>query len=144
LGYPDVEDEIGVLRPGARAGAVQGVPTVTNPDDVARSSALLRHVHVAESLLRYIRAFGAMTRSDPRLRLGASTRGLRSLVRCAQAYAAANGRHYVTPADLHRLAEPVLAHRMLLTREAQLAGARTADVVADALAAIQVPRPAAD
>jgi MoxR-like ATPase len=144
LGYPDLEDEIGVLRPGARAGAVDGVPQVTNPDEIARSSALLRRIHVAESLLRYIRAVGAVTRADARLRLGASTRGLRSLVRCAQAYAAANARHYVTPADLHRLAEPVLGHRMLLTREAQLAGIRAADVLADALASVQVPRPSAD
>jgi MoxR-like ATPase len=144
LGYPEIEEELGVLRPGGRAGVVANVPTVTSPEEVSRASAVLRTVHVAESLLRYIRAVGEVTRSDSRLRLGASTRALRALVRCAQAYAAAQGRHYVIPNDLQRLAEPVLAHRLMLTREAQLAGASTGRVVAEALTAIEVPRPSAD
>jgi MoxR-like ATPase len=144
LGYPNVEEEIGVLRPGAHAGEVAGVPAVTDPDEVARTGALLRRVHVAESLLRYVHSVGGVTRSDSRLRLGVSTRGLRALVRCAQAYAAAQGRFYVVPSDLQYLAEPVLGHRLLLTREAQLAGVRTSDVLAEAIAAIDVPRPSAD
>jgi MoxR-like ATPase len=144
LGYPDAEEEIGVLRPGARAGDVAGVPAVTQPDEVARSAAMLRRVHVAEALLRYVHSVGSVTRADSRLRLGASTRGLRALVRCAQAYAAAQGRCYVVPADLQLLAEPVLGHRLLLTREAQLAGVRAAGVLAEALAAVEVPRPSAD
>jgi len=144
LGYPGPDEEIGVLRPGARAGAVAGVPTVTSPQEVAAASAMLRNVHVAESLLRYVRALGAATRADQRLRLGASTRGLRALIRCAQAYAAAQGRNYVVPNDLQRLAEPVLAHRLLLAREAQLSGAGAAGVLAEVVASINVPRPSAD
>jgi MoxR-like ATPase len=144
LGYPGTDEEIGVLRPGAHAGAVANVPTVTSPEEVARTAALLRRVHVAESLLRYIRAIADVTRSDPRLRLGASTRGLRALVRCAQAYAAAQNRFYVIPSDLQSLAEPVLAHRLLPTREAQLAGVRVADILAEAIATVEVPRPSAE
>jgi MoxR-like ATPase len=144
LGFPGVDEEVAVLRPGARAGAVAAVPTVTSPDEVTRASALLRRIHVADSLLHYVRALGAATRADQRLRLGASTRGLRSLVRCAQAYAAAEGRHYVVPHDLQRLAEPVLGHRLLLTREAQLSGTRVPEVLADTVAAVPAPRPAAD
>src|SRR5690606_36072224 len=85
LGYPEVEEEVSVLRPGAGAGAVTSVPRVAAPEDVVRASALLRRIHVADSLLHYVRALGAASRADRRLRLGASTRGLRSLVRCAQA-----------------------------------------------------------
>jgi len=144
LGFPGDEDEVGVLRPGAHAGSVSSVPTVTTPQEVAWATAALRGVHVAESLLRYVRALGAATRADKRLRLGASTRGLRSLIRCAQAYAAAHGRHYVVPNDLQRLAEPVLAHRLMLAREAQLSGARAATVLADVIAAIDVPRASGD
>jgi len=144
LGYPGAEEEVGVLRPGARAGAVSTVPKVASVDDVARAISLVRRVHVADSLLHYIRAIGNVTRSDSRLRLGASTRGLRSLVRCAQAYAAADGRFYVVPHDLQRLAQPVLGHRLLLTREAQLSGARVADILAETVAAVPAPRPSAD
>jgi MoxR-like ATPase len=144
LGYPGAHEEVDVLRPGARAGAVTAVPQVTRPEEIARACALLRRIHVADSLLHYVRALGAATRADPRLRLGASTRGLRALVRCAQAYAAADGRVYVVPHDLQRLAQPVLAHRLLLTREAQLSGARAADALAETVAAVPAPRPSAD
>jgi len=144
LGYPDAQDEVGVLRPGERAGVVEQVKVVTSPEEVMRWGAQLRRVHVAESLLDYVRAIGAVTRADARLRLGVSTRGLRSLIRCAQAQAAQQGRQYVIPSDLHRLAQPVLEHRLLLTREAQLAGIATGKVLSDALAAVDVPRPSAD
>ncbi len=144
LGYPGGEDEVAVLRPGARAGYVGDVRTVTSPDEVSRASAALRRVHVADSLLWYLRSVGGVTRADSRLRLGVSTRGLRSLVRCAQSFAASQGRHYVVPGDLQRLAEPVLAHRLVLSRDAQLSGATAAGVLAEALQAVEVPRPAAD
>ena len=144
LGYPDLEHEIEVLRPGSRAGVVAQVPTVSDPEELARFIEMLRQLHVAEPLVRYVRAIGAVTRADARLRLGASTRGLRGLVRGAQVYAAAQGRHYVVPGDVYRLAEPVLGHRLILTRESLLAGITTTEVIADALASVEAPRPSAD
>ncbi|WP_460605921.1 AAA family ATPase [Jatrophihabitans fulvus] len=144
LGYPDVEDEIAVLRPGAPAGSVDKVPTVTSPEDVAAHTARLTRVHVAEPILRYVRALGAGTRSDERLRLGVSTRGLRTLVRCAQVHAAAAGRHYVVPSDVQQLAQPVLGHRLQLSRAAAVGGTTTTEVLADVLAGTPVPRPTAD
>jgi MoxR-like ATPase len=143
LGYPDLTHELEVMRPDGAAGAVDAVPAVTDPEEVQRTSTTLRHLHVAEPLLRYVRELGVATRSDPRLRLGASPRALRALVRCLQVYAAAQGRHYVVPSDVQRLAEPVLAHRLLLTRDAVLNGATPAEVIADVLAKVDVPSPEA-
>lgn len=143
LGYPDLDHELDVMHPDSAAGEVAGVPAVTDPAEVVRHTAALRKLHVADPLLRYVRELGAATRADPRLRLGASPRGLRVLVRCLQVYAAAQGRHYVVPSDVHKLAEPVLGHRLLPTREAVLAGVTTAQVVADTLAAVEVPSPEA-
>jgi MoxR-like ATPase len=141
IGYPEREDELDVLRPGSTAGGVAQVPTVTSPQIVTRYARLLATLHVAEPILTYIAELGAATRSAPRLRLGASTRGLRSLVRCVQVYAAAQGRHFVVPGDVRRLVVPVLAHRLVLTREAQLAGATTEDVLTEAVDSVPVPRP---
>ncbi|MBM6401948.1 AAA family ATPase [Phycicoccus sonneratiae] len=143
LGYPDSEHELDVLRPGSTAGDVDDVPTVTDPEEVERWSAALARLHVAEPILRYVRELGAATRADDRVRLGASTRGLRSLVRALQVHAAAQGRHYVVPSDVQRLAEPVLAHRMMLTRDAALAGHTTADVLGAALEQVPAPQPTA-
>ncbi|WP_163540973.1 AAA family ATPase [Occultella kanbiaonis] len=141
LGYPDVEHELAVLRPGSRAGVVEEVPEVTTAETVAAASRQLRHLHVAEPILTYIRAIGAATRADDRLRLGASTRALRGLVAATQVYAAAQGRHFVVPSDVQRLAGPVLAHRLVPTRDALLAGDTTEAVVTDAVGSVEAPRP---
>ncbi|GMA30760.1 AAA family ATPase [Litorihabitans aurantiacus] len=143
IGYPDAEHEIEVLRPGSRAGSVEHVPQVTTPDEVAAAAATLRGVHVAEPILGYVRAVGAATREDARLRLGASTRGLRGLVGAAQVWAATQGRHYVVPSDVQRLVVPVLGHRVILTRDAVLAGTTTEQVLLDVLDRVEVPRPGA-
>ncbi|MBO1750789.1 AAA family ATPase [Actinotalea sp. BY-33] len=143
LGYPDVEHELAVLRPGSQAGDVSTVPVVSSPQEVARYRRLLTGVHVAEPLLRYVRALGEATRTDPRSRLGASTRALRALVGAAQVQAAAQGRHYVVPSDVQQLAHAVLDHRVIPTREAVLDGATAHDVVAAGIEGIEVPRPVA-
>lgn len=141
LGYPDSEHEIEVLRPGSAAGVVEKVREVTDPATIASLRTLLRGVHVADPLLTYIRSIGAATRSDDRLRLGASTRALRGLVAASQAYAATQGRHYVVPSDVQKLAQPVLAHRLIPTRDALLAGEETTSIVADVVDRVEAPRP---
>jgi MoxR-like ATPase len=64
------------------------------------------------------------------------------LLRASKAQAALSGREYVLPDDLQRLAQPVLAHRVLLTAEAQIARRAAESVVADVLRTVAVPRPA--
>ncbi|HEY0953096.1 MoxR family ATPase [Nocardioides sp.] len=141
LGYPDAEHEIEVLRPGSTAGRVADVPVVTSPDEAMALAERLAGLHVADPLLRYVRDLGVAIREDPRVRLGASTRGLRSLVRCLQVYAAAQGRNYVVPSDVQRLAEAVLAHRTVLTRDAVLAGHTSGGIVDEALENVPPPQP---
>ncbi|MGO1317435.1 MAG: AAA family ATPase [Cellulomonadaceae bacterium] len=141
IGYPDAEHEIDVLRPGSDAGRVDRVPQVTTPEQVESWTRSLRGVHVAEPILEYVRALGERTRTDARLRLGASTRALRGLVAGAQVQAAAQGRHFVVPSDVQRLASAVLAHRLILTREATLEGVRAQGVVQDIVAQVEAPRP---
>lgn len=141
IGYPDSEHEIAVLRPGSSAGQVDQVHEVTSPEAVAAASRMLRGLHVADPILAYIRELGGATRADERLRLGASTRALRGLVAAAQVRAATQGRHYVVPSDVQHLAVPVLAHRMVLTRDALLEGASTEEVISTALSRVEAPRP---
>ncbi|OLF12810.1 ATPase [Actinophytocola xinjiangensis] len=144
LGYPDLEHELGVLEPLSTAGMIGEVSPVTTPQEVAGHIRSLRRLYVARPLLLYIRGLGEATRKDRRLRLGASPRGLRALVHCVQVHAAAQGRNYPVPSDVQRLAGPVLAHRLLLTREAELAGTTTTEVVTDILASVDVPPATAD
>jgi len=141
LGFPDLEHELDVLRPGSTAGRIDDVPTVSDPTEMARLAAVVERLHVADPILTYAREVGVAIRDDRRVRLGASTRGLRSLVRAVQAHAASRGRHYAIPDDVRRLAEPVLAHRTVLTREALLEGHTSTGVVQQALERVAPPQP---
>ena len=78
-------------------------------------------------------------RTSPLTSLGVSVRGCLALLRASRTWAAAHGRHFVTPDDVKALAEPVLAHRILLDAEAEFAGSTVADVLGQILADIAPP-----
>ncbi|HEY5183430.1 MAG TPA: MoxR family ATPase, partial [Actinomycetes bacterium] len=101
----------------------------------------VRTVHVADPIRRYAVELVTATRNSPDLRLGASPRATLHLLRAARAAAALDERDYVTPDDLQALAVPVLAHRLLLTAEAQIARRSTSQVVADLVARVPLPEP---
>ncbi len=82
----------------------------------------------------------AATRELPDVRLGASPRGSVALLRAVRVRAASQGRAYALPEDVKALAGPVLAHRLILTPEAELSGSSGADVIAEALATVPVPQ----
>jgi MoxR-like ATPase len=90
---------------------------------------------VRDYALRLVRA----TREHPDLALGASPRGSLALVRAAQAWAATQGRDYVLPDDVKRLAPATLAHRLILRSESQLRGRTTEQIVRSVLEHAPVP-----
>lgn len=143
LGAPDADFELLALDPAGEVGNVSIVRPVTDPGSLAAWSDRLRRLHIAPPVLGYIRDIGIATRKEPLLKVGVSTRGLKALVRCAQVYAAAKGRHYVIPSDVQRLTEPVLAHRLVLAQDYRVAAASAESVLADVVATVPVPRPGA-
>jgi MoxR-like ATPase len=111
MGYPEAVDEKAILRGGAVAP--EAVEPVLSGEEVAALRDETERVRVEESVLDYLMALVAATRTSPLLALGVSPRGSRSLLRAAQAGALADGRRYVVPDDVKRLAVPVLAHRVV-------------------------------
>ena len=81
----------------------------------------MRRVHLAPEIRRYAVDLVSATRRLPELRLGASPRATLHLVRAARAQAALSGRDFVVPDDVQAVAIPVLAHRLVLSSEAQAA-----------------------
>jgi MoxR-like ATPase len=79
------------------------------------------------------------TRETPLLKLGASPRASLSLQRAAQAAAALAGRDYVTPDDVQDLVAPVLAHRLMLARDAVIDGRDSDDVLREIVTTVPVP-----
>jgi len=139
VGYPEPRDEVEVLSVHERSGRVDDLDPVAKAGDIVKMIEIAASVHVADSLKVYIVDLLNATRGHRDTQLGASPRAGLMLMRAARALAASEGREFVTPDDVKQLAEPVLAHRLILTPEAQLAGVSADDVVADALEEVPVP-----
>ena len=97
-------------------------------------------MHVAPALKAYLVELANASRRHPHLALGMSPRATLALQRVARARAAASGRTYVVPDDMKALAEPVLAHRLLVTPEAQLQGISAGDALTEVLRSVPDPR----
>ncbi|WP_043513928.1 MoxR family ATPase [Actinoplanes sp. SE50/110] len=141
VGYPDEDVEIEVLR-GAAGRSPDALEPVTDTGTIGEMVKMALQVHVADPLYAYAVRLAAATRNHPQVRVGVSPRGVIALTRAACAYALINGRGYVLPEDLKALVEPVFAHRVLLSADAQLRGVTATDVLADAVNTVHVPLPA--
>jgi MoxR-like ATPase len=140
IGYPDPEDEIQIIANDTTGQRIEDIAAVVSAADVRRMIALTDKIFIAPKLQEYIVRLTASTRQLPELRLGVSPRGTLALARATRAYAAANGRHFVTADDIKELAPLVLPHRMIMTPEAELAGYRPVDLLEGLLDSMPVPQ----
>jgi MoxR-like ATPase len=139
IGYPARDSEVGILDSHGDHDTLADIGRVVTAGDIVGMITSVRAVHVAPSLKGYLVDVADASRRHPRLALGMSPRATLSLQRAARARAAAAGRDYVIPDDLKALAEPVLAHRLLTTPEAQLAGITAVDALRDILRSVPLP-----
>jgi MoxR-like ATPase len=133
IGYPDHASTIRILEGAGRRAHDVEVPAVVSAESVVELAALARTVHVDPTINDYVSRLIDATRTATEVRLGASVRGALALIRTAKTLAAASGRHYVLPDDVKALAEPVLAHRLVLDPEAEFDGVTPSSVVAQIL-----------
>jgi MoxR-like ATPase len=129
-----------VLR-GATVRSPDSLTAVTDTATVGEMVRMARRVHIAEPLYAYAVRLAAATRNHPQVRVGVSPRGVIALTRAACAYALIDGRGWIMPEDLKALTEPVFAHRLLLTPDAQVRGVTAAEVLRQAVASVPVPLP---
>jgi MoxR-like ATPase len=139
LGYPARQAEIDILDVHASAGTFPDIGPVATATQITSMVHAVRQVHVAPALKSYLVDVADATRRHPGLSLGMSPRATLSLMRASRARAAAAGRTYVIPDDVKALAEPVLAHRLVLSAEAQLAGATAASMLTQVFGSVAVP-----
>jgi MoxR-like ATPase len=140
VGYPAREAELEILQTHGAHNPIDDLAPVATTKDVAAMIVAARQVHVAPALRHYLVDLAETSRRHPALALGMSPRSTLALQRASRARAAANGRDYVVPDDIKALAQPVLAHRLVLTPEAGVQGVDTAEVVDDVLRHVPVPR----
>jgi MoxR-like ATPase len=133
LGYPDQSAEAGMLAAHESGDQVLALRPVATAAEVLAAQDAAARIRASAPLRDYIVRLLWRTREDPRVDLGASPRAGLMLLRAAKARAMLAGRDHALPDDVQELAEPVLAHRLVLAPETPRAAA--ADVVADAISA---------
>ncbi|MBC7591083.1 MAG: MoxR family ATPase [Salinibacterium sp.] len=139
IGYPDHASTLRILEGAGVRAHDTTVPAIVTAEVVAEMAQLARTVHVDPTINDYVGRLVEATRTTPEVRLGASVRGALALIRTAKTLAAASGRHYVIPDDVKALAEPVLAHRLLIDAEAEFDGVTAPSIMSQIL--IETPPP---
>jgi len=141
MGYPARKAELDILDIQDDNRRLTGLRAVVTTPQVNALVAAARTVHVAPALKGYLVDLAEASRRHSYTLVGMSPRATLALQRVARARAATRGRTYVIPDDIKVLAQPVLAHRILLTPEAQVAGITADDLVDELLRRVPVPAP---
>ena len=139
LGYPEESEEEEILTRFHSAEPLAGLQPVAAAQEVLDCQNVVREIYVDPVLRTYMVQVVHATRSHSDVELGASPRATLGLYRCCQAMAAIQGRHYVTPDDIKKLAPYALSHRMILKSQARLRERTPESVVEQILDQISVP-----
>ncbi len=139
MGYPSRSSELEILERHGDTPLLDDLDPVADAADVSALVRLARDVHVASSLKRYIVAITEATRGHSDVYLGASPRSSLYLLKAARALAASRGRDYVVPDDVQDLVGPVIAHRILLSPEAQMRGSSAEEVLGEISGVVPIP-----
>ena len=140
IGYPTAEEETDILeRFASGRKPMEELRPICTSSDILRLQQEVEGVHASREVRAYISAIAAASRRTAALQLGVSTRAAISLLRASQARALLEGRDYVAPEDVQRMAEPVLAHRLVLSAEARMRNMTAERVLAGVLQSVQVP-----
>ncbi|ROR82230.1 MoxR-like ATPase [Plantibacter flavus] len=139
LGYPDALSTRRILE-GVRVSAHQRtIPAVLSLSHLDSLVAVSKLPHTDPTILDYVARLVDATRAAPEVRLGSSIRGALALLRSSMTWAASQGRTFVLPDDVKQLAEPVLAHRLVLEPEAEFDGVTASSVLAQVVLDVEPP-----
>jgi len=114
MGYPDEKEAIQLMNRFLRSSPLDELTPVAEKEEIQVAQLLLCQCQVSLPVMEYIAKICQETRNPDRVQLGVSPRGTLALLRAVQAFAAIQGRDYVIPDDVKKLAVPVLAHRVIL------------------------------
>jgi MoxR-like ATPase len=122
IGYPNAGDEKALLRSGGAQFALEHLEPVLDESEVRELQQRVTEIHVNEALTDYLMTIVQTTRTHAEVALGVSTRGALTYFKACQALAMVNGRDFVVPDDIKRLAGPVLSHRIVMKERRLMRG----------------------
>lgn len=141
--YPTLENEIAILQSHHKRKnnkPLSYISPVITPDELKEYRSNINDVIIEEKLFSYIAEIVTSTRNHPHLYLGGSPRASIAIMNASKAFAAINGRDFVTPEDIKKSLYPVLNHRMILAPEREMEGITAENVINMILQSIEIPR----
>jgi MoxR-like ATPase len=139
LGYPSPDQEITMLDAQRVVHPLEDIGQVVDADEFVRAQSAVTEVYLNDLVKQYIIDIVTAIREHEDIYLGASPRGSLALYKTSQARAALAGRDYVIPDDVKFLAEPTLAHRIIVSPSARIKSVDPRDIIADVLGTVPVP-----
>ncbi|MDP6647017.1 MAG: MoxR family ATPase [Dehalococcoidales bacterium] len=139
LGYPSIADEIAIMENQQYSHPIEELKPVATSDEVLNLQAMVKKIYVDDLVKNYISSLVAATRQHTSIYLGASPRGSLALFRTGQARALLAGRDFVLPDDIKALAEPVLAHRLIVRSKGHSREESARTVISQLLETVLVP-----
>ncbi len=139
LGYTSLGNEIKILEQQQLVHPILELDPVVSVDEILEAQKAVKHVHVSESVKRYIVEMVRETREHPEVYLGASPRGSLGLFKAGQARAALLDRDYVLPDDIKFLAPYILAHRVMVSPAARLSDVNAMKIVREIVNSLAIP-----
>ncbi|MDT7831631.1 MoxR family ATPase [Flavobacteriaceae bacterium S356] len=141
--YPNAEEEMEIIsREQALENTkkLQKIDTIISGEDIEKYRAIVNQVKIEKNLLKYIADVVVNTRTNSLLFLGASPRASIAILNAAKAFAAINGRDFVTPEDIKSATIPVLQHRVIVTPEREMEGLTSIQIIEQIIEAVEIPR----
>ncbi len=141
--YPSSEEELEIITREQllkNDTKIQKIEAVITGANIQKHKALITTINIEENLLKYISDIVVNTRTNSLLYLGASPRASIAILRASKAFAAINGRDFVTPEDIKKVAIPVLQHRIIVTPEREMEGLTSKQIIEQIIEEVEIPR----
>ncbi|MGK0449124.1 MAG: MoxR-like ATPase [Polaribacter sp.] len=141
--YPTANEELEIImREQALENTTKAskIETVITGRKIVEFRSLVNQIKIEENLLKYIANIVVNTRSNSFLYLGASPRASIAILSASKAFAAIEGRDFVTPEDIKRATIPVLQHRVIVTPEREMEGLTSKQIIEQIIEAVEIPR----
>jgi MoxR-like ATPase len=139
LGYPLLQEEISIISSQQLNHPIHSLTSITNQIEIKTASEQVKLIHVSPAVERYIVFLVRATRNHESVYLGASPRGSIGLYKAGQALAAIQGREFVIPDDIKKVAEPILGHRIVIKPSAKLHNHTPVQIIKEIIDSVEVP-----
>lgn len=140
MGYPEVSDEIAILKSRYTVNPLDSVNKVADAEMIMQLQEAVSNIYIDDKIYEYIVALSDATRNHPMLKLGISPRGTLALMQISKGIALAMGRDYVIPDDVVFICRDVFAHRVILSSKAKLSELSAEDIISEIIKKTPAPK----